>query len=85
MCVPASASLKCRIGLTCVYLSVRAHSGIQWRAGLYGCRHEESETLSVCLDLHLCGWAPLDMSQATSRPHKSVSLGGGILMWKWEQ
>lgn len=34
----------------------------------------------LCTDLRLCGWAHSDMSQATSRPHKSASLGGGILM-----
>lgn len=39
----------------------------------------------LCMVLHLCGWAHSDMSQATSQPHKSMSLGGGILMWKWEQ
>lgn len=61
-------------------------------AGTHACRPVRALTrgvrdMSVCLCMYsrLCGWAHSDMSQATSRPHKSMSLGGGILMWKWEQ
>lgn len=31
------------------------------------------------------GWIHISFSQATSRPHESPALGGGILMWQWEQ
>lgn len=61
-------------------------------AGIHACRSAwvlmrgvRDISVCLCMDLRLCGWAHSDMSQATSRPHKSMSLGGGILMWKWEQ
>lgn len=54
-------------------------------AGPSECLREKLRDLSVCFCADLCVWAHSDMSQATSRPHKSMSLGGGILMWKWEQ
>lgn len=41
--------------------------------------------VGLCIVLPLCRLTHSDMSQATSWPHKRMSLGGGILMWKWEQ
>ena len=61
-------------------------------AGIHACRPAwvlmrgvRDISVCLCIDVRLCGWAHSDMSQATNRPHKSMSLGGGILMWKWEQ
>lgn len=56
----------------CIYECVCVHAG-------------RDIVVCLCMDLRLCGWAHSEMSQATSRPHKSMFLRGGILMWKWEQ
>lgn len=75
-----------------ITLCARVHVSVCLHAGSHACRPVGALTRGVgdmsvclCMDLRLCGWAHSDMSQATSRPHKSMSLGGGILMWKWEQ
>lgn len=41
------------------------------------------EVAIVCASVY--GWIHISFSQATSRPHESPALGGGILMWQWEQ
>ena len=61
---------------TCISVCVWVCASVDGVGDISGC---------LCTDLRLCGWVHSDMSQATSRPHESVSLGGGILMWKWEQ
>lgn len=71
---------------TCVFVSVCVRTGIHaCRPARVLMRGVRDISVCLCMDLRLCGWAHSDMSQATSRPHKSMSLGGGILMWKWEQ